>query len=208
VGSPHPTVGADLRPAPRRHRRLARYVPAIRVLALLAMLGVGWWVGSRYDFARLLDEQHVDDMVAAAGAWGVFLYLGLFALGELVHVPGLVFVGAAVVAYGRLPGLGLAFVGAFLSATVGFFFARAVAGRPLTHARRRLFRWVLHRLEQHPVRVIALLRVIFFMAPVLNYALGMTSVRYRSYALGTALGLVPAVVASVFFMDWLLGIYL
>ncbi len=208
MGTLHEAASADRCSAPNGRRRIARYVPAIRLFALVTLLGVGWWVGSRFDIPRLLDEENVDRMVAGAGAWGIFLYLGLFALGELLHIPGLIFVAAAVVAYGRWPGLGLAFVGAFLSATVGFFFARAVAGRPLTHARKRWLRWTLHRLERHPVCVVALLRVIFFMAPVLNYALGMTGVRYRAYALGTTIGLVPAVIASVFFMDWLLRIAL
>jgi uncharacterized membrane protein YdjX (TVP38/TMEM64 family) len=177
-------------------------------------------MGARYDVGRILDEDHVERLVASAGAWGVFAYLGLFVVGELLNVPGLVFVGAAVIAYGRWLGLGLAFAGAFLSASVGFFFARAVAGQPLArgasgsrHAakatrRREVTRWLQRRLELHPVRVVAVLRLLLWMAPLLNYVLGMTSVRFRAYALGTAIGLVPGVVAGVFFMDWIARTFL
>jgi uncharacterized membrane protein YdjX (TVP38/TMEM64 family) len=175
---------------------------------LVLLVGLGAWASAHYDLARVLDEEHVDRLVAEAGAWGVLVYLAVFIVGELLNIPGLVFVGAAVVAYGRGTGLGLAFVGAFLSATVGFFFARAIAGRPLTHGRSRPTRWVLHRLELHPVRMVAILRLIFWMAPLLTYVLGMTNIRYKAYALGTAIGLVPGVVAGVFFMDWIARTFL
>ena len=59
-------------------------------------LSYGWTDGASVDGLRT--------WIAGAGPWGYVLLLVTFALGELAHIPGLVFVFAAVLAYGQLEG--------------------------------------------------------------------------------------------------------
>ncbi len=70
---------------------------------------------------------------------------------------------------------------------------------------RPIFRRILDRLVTQPIRTVALLRLIFWMAPPLNYALAMSNVRYRDYLVGSAIGLTVPIAGVSLFFDWLLG---
>ncbi|MCB9621848.1 MAG: DedA family protein, partial [Sandaracinus sp.] len=62
--------------------------------------------------------------------------------------------------------------------------------------------------ERRPVRVVALLRLILWMAPPLNYALAMSAVRFRDYVVGSALGLILPIAAAALFFDWVVATFL
>ncbi|MGZ3441285.1 MAG: DedA family protein, partial [Polyangia bacterium] len=55
-------------------------------------------------FGSSLSTAHIRDLVQHAGAAGVAVFIVAFAVGELLHVPGMVFVAAAVMAWGRVGG--------------------------------------------------------------------------------------------------------
>jgi len=172
-------------------------------LALLAVFLVGLFVlGSVTGWADRFTLDGVRDTIAGAGLWGFAIFLAVFAVGELLHVPGFLFVAAAVLAYGRLYGGVAAYVGAVVSVVVSFAVVRGVGGKALGGLKNARVRRILDKLEQRPVRVVAILRIILWMAPPLNYALALSPVRFRDYFIGSALGLIlPMIVASAF-IDW------
>ena len=54
---------------------------------------------------------------------------------------------------------------------------------------------IFQQLDRRPVTSVFLLRTVFQTVPVMNYALALSAVRFRDYALGTLLGLpVPVAV--------------
>jgi len=174
-------------------------------LVLLAVLVVGFFVVARVTgLNAYLSTERIRAVTAAAGFWGPIVFVLIFCLGELVHVPGAVFVAAAVVAYGRATGGVLAFVGALAAVSVSFVVVRTIGGKPLAAIRFSLARRILSHLEGHPVRTIFLLRLLLWMAPQLNYALALSSVRFRSYLFGTALGLLAPISGLVLLSDQLL----
>ena len=61
---------------------------------------------------------------------------------------------------------------------------------------------MLARLDARPIRSIVLLRKLLQSVPALNYTLALSGVGFRSYLLGTALGL-PLSIAlhGIFFVD-------
>ena len=63
---------------------------------------------------------------------GFLAFVVIFSLGELVHIPGMVFVGAALLIYGKVMGFAAAFVGAVISVCISFVLVRAVGGKALT----------------------------------------------------------------------------
>jgi uncharacterized membrane protein YdjX (TVP38/TMEM64 family) len=142
--------------------------------------------------------------VLAAGSWGPLLLLVAFAVGELVHVPGVVFVGAAVLAYGRPLGGLLAYVGAIVSLAVSFAVVRGIGGKPLGAIKWAFARRLLGQLDTHPLRTVVLLRSVLWMTPQLNYALALSNLRFRDYLLGSAAGLVLPIVALSYVFAWFL----
>ncbi|MGZ3441569.1 MAG: VTT domain-containing protein, partial [Polyangia bacterium] len=106
-------------------------------------------------------------------------------------------------AWGRVGGGALSYVAALVSVSLGFAVVRAIGGQPLATIERPRVRALLARLDQRPILTVALLRLFLWVAPALNYALALSSVRYRDYAIGSALGLaLPMALAAALFGVW------
>jgi uncharacterized membrane protein YdjX (TVP38/TMEM64 family) len=189
--APETTLDAA-RDARRHWLRLAALV--VMVVALLVVAKVS-------GFTSHLGSEEIRARMATAGWWGPVGYVGAFSLGELAHVPGLVFVFAAVVAYGRLAGGALAFTGAIISMAFSFTVVRNVGGQPLGAIRWAFVRRILAELDDHPIRTVILLRLVLWMTPQVNYALALSSVRARDFLVGSAIGLFAPICGLAFLFD-------
>ena len=175
-------------------------------LILLAVLLIGLYAAGRAaGLHEDLSTERVRALMQAAGVWGLALFVLLFAVGELLHIPGLVFLGAAVLAYGPVGGAGAGFLGALVSISVTFAVVRVIGGQPLKLVKRPLLAKMLAKLDAMPIRTVALLRLVFWVGPPLNYALAMSAIRYRDYLIGSALGLVVPVIGVSLVFTWLLS---
>jgi uncharacterized membrane protein YdjX (TVP38/TMEM64 family) len=131
---------------------------------------------------------------------GLVLFVALFSLGNLIQIPGWVFLAAAVLTLGRLWGGIVTYVAAVTSCMLTFLIIRAVGGDSLRLLTNRLAVRLLRELDRHPIGCVAVLRVLFQTAPALNYALAMSGIRLRSYLIGTIFGLpVPIALYCIFF---------
>jgi uncharacterized membrane protein YdjX (TVP38/TMEM64 family) len=179
-------------------RRVLRLV--ILGVLIVALLLVAHLTG----FTASFSQARVRSLIQSTGSWGILLFIAAFAIGELLHIPGLVFVGAAVLAFGRVRGAMLSYAGAIVSISVTFTFIRAVGGQPLGMIRNRRVQAMLARLDQRPILTVALIRLITWLAPATNYVLALSSVRFRDYFIGSAIGLalpvsVLAALMGIFF---------
>lgn len=176
---------------------------------------------------------NIRTFMEAAGVLGFLVFVLACALGQLLHIPGMIFVGASSIAYGKFLALPAAYAGAIFGFAASFLVIRAIGGQPLgapraplferlrarpiakVHVVRgllwiadrfdRAFRRVMTRLETHPIQTIAILRLIFWFAPWLTYMLAMSNVKLRHYVIGCAIGIAAPVAVLVFFFDWLVG---
>ena len=131
---------------------------------------------------------------------GLILFVLLFSLGNLIQIPGLVFLAAAVVTLDRFWGAVVTYVAAVISCALTFVIIRALGGDALRLLRNRVAVKILHQLDAHPIGSVALLRVLFQTAPTLNYALGMSGIKFRNYLMGTLAGLpLPIALYCIFF---------
>jgi uncharacterized membrane protein YdjX (TVP38/TMEM64 family) len=133
-------------------------------------------------------------------AIGLLIFVLAFALGNLIQIPGWVFLAAAVLTLGQLWGGVATYIAACFSCVSTFFIIRLVGGDALRQLDSKAAAYLLSRLDAHPVKSILLLRMLFQTVPALNYTLSMSGVRFRAYLLGTLLGLpIPIAVYCVFF---------
>jgi uncharacterized membrane protein YdjX (TVP38/TMEM64 family) len=174
-------------------------------LVLLALLVVcGLVVGRATGVTARTSVESVRAFIDAAGPSGVLLFVAAFAIGTLLHVPGLVFVGAAVFVWGRVAGGLIGWLAAVVSVCVTFLVVRGVGGRVLDEIERPIVRRALAQLNDRPVRTVALLRTVLMVSPPLNYALALSAIRFRDYLLGSAAGLALSVAGAVLLLDQLL----
>ena len=131
---------------------------------------------------------------------GLILFVALFSLGNLIQIPGWVFLAAAVLTLGRLWGGIATYIAAVTSCLFTFFTIRALGGDALRLLTNRVAVRILRELDAHPIGCVALLRMLFQTVPALNYALAMSGIRLRSYLIGTLVGLpVPIALYCLFF---------
>jgi uncharacterized membrane protein YdjX (TVP38/TMEM64 family) len=176
---------------------MRRYLRLIAVVLVLALLWAAFeWSGLRgHVTPAFLRERFERDLF-----WGMLAYSGLFALGNLVQIPGVIFLAAAVLALGRLWGGLATYVAACLSCCISFWVARWLGADALRELPGRFTRRVLARLDAHPVQSVAVLRLMFQTAPALNVALGLSGVGFRPYVAGTLIGLpLPILLLTLFF---------
>ena len=178
--------------------RLWRLVILAIVLVALLVVRYGTSFGASLSTAR------IRELVQAAGVAGVAIYLVIFAIGELLHVPGLVFVAAAVMSWGHLGGGVIAYAGALVSVTFSFFVVRGIGGQALAELKWKWMQRLMARLDQRPILTVALLRLVLWISPALNYALALSRIRYRDYLIGSALGLALPIAATSLFFQYLL----
>lgn len=175
----------------------SRYRGLVVVAALFAVFVAAALSGAFAD----VDPEKIRIAVQEAGPWGVLLFVVLFALGELVHIPGMVFVAGAVLAYGRTGGFAVGLLGAVVSVAVSFLLVRAFGGQALHLIKWRRVQQILAKLDKQPITTVFVLRSVLWLAPALNFALAMSRVRFRDYLLGSTLGLVIPIAGVVLFFE-------
>lgn len=177
-----------------RYRRLLMVV-----LFLGVLLAVFDLAGGRDRFSlEFLRQAILDHRIG-----GLLIFILVFALGNLIQLPGWIFLAAAVLALGRTWGGLATYVAASVSCATSFLLIRFIGGDALRQLDNRGVTRMLDRLDSHPVRSILLSRVLFQTLPALNYALALSGVRFRAYLTGTLLGLPLPIALYCLFFDYL-----
>jgi uncharacterized membrane protein YdjX (TVP38/TMEM64 family) len=141
------------------------------------------------------------EWIRGAGALGVLVFALAYVLATLLLLPGSLLTASAGFTFG--PALGTLVVSpvSALAATLAFLLGRSVARD-----------WVTRRIASHPrfaaidratgesgFKIVFLLRLSpIFPFTLLNYALGLTSVRTRDYVAASVLGMLPATFVYVY----------
>lgn len=176
------------------------YKRLFAVVAFLALLLAVFQVSGLRDNLNLayLHQKFLDNELS-----GMLIFIALFALGNLIQIPGAVFLAAAVLALGEVWGGVATYVAAVVSCVFTFWLIRLVGGDALRQIKGRWATRLLAQLDAHPVKSIVLLRMLLQTVPALNYALALSGVRFRSYLTGTLLGLPLPIALYCIFFDYL-----
>ena len=170
------------------------------------LLGVGLFLGvllTVFEVSGLRDHFNLTFMrqvILQHQIGGLMLFVLLFSLGNLIQIPGWVFLAAAVLTLGRVWGGAVTYVAAVTSCAFTFVTIRALGGDALRLLKNRVAVRILRELDAHPIASVALLRILFQTVPALNYALAMSGIKFRTYLIGTLVGLpVPIALYCIFF---------
>lgn len=168
--------------------RIPALVLALVVAAVLApRLG-----GALFDFARWVD---------GLGFWGPVLFILGYVLITVALVPASILTMAAGAIFGLAEGLLLVLTGAFIGGALSFWLARGVAQRPIQNllADRPGIGRVERAVSARGRKVIFLLRLSPMMPfGLLNYACGLTSVRFKDFMIGH-LGIFPGTLLYIYY---------
>ncbi len=179
---------------------MLRYKRLWAVIAFLGLLLAVFQVsGLREHFSLVFLQKRLLDNEAT----GLLIFIVLFALGNLIQIPGWVFLAAAVLALGDVWGGLATYLAAVVSCIFTFWVVRLVGGDALRQIRGRLATRLLQRLDAHPIKSMVLLRMLLQTMPALNVALGLSGVRFRSYLVAAVVGLPLPIALYCVFFDYL-----
>jgi len=181
---------------------LRRYERLLAVALFLGVLLMVFEVSGLRDHFNLAS---IRQLILQHRIGGLMLFVLLFSLGNLIQIPGWVFLAAAVLTLGRAWGGAVTYVAAATSCAFTFVTIRALGGDALRLLKNRVAVRILRELDAHPIGSVALLRILFQTVPALNYALAMSGIRFRNYLIGTLLGLPLPIALYCIFFDFLAG---
>jgi len=132
---------------------------------------------------------------------GLFFFCLAYSLGNLVYIPGWIFLVGAVFALGKEWGGMASFLAGLCSATVSFFIIRSVGGTALLSLKNKWANRIFAHLDERPILSVAILRLLFQTLPAINYALALTDLRFRHYIIGTLIGLPLPIFLYCYFFE-------
>ncbi len=145
-----------------------------------------------------IDQAQLQAWLKQAGIWAPLIYIALYTLGTILILPStpLNLSGGAI--FGAWWGTLWTSVAAVIAAVVAFAFTRTV-GRDIV-ARKFAGRWEAMDAEMRQgglfyMFAIRLLPIIPY--GLVNFAAGLTSIRFKDYLIGTVLGTVPGILPFV-----------
>lgn len=178
----------------------SRYRRLIFVLLFLAVLFAGaQWSGLRQHFSLPFLRQTLSDNQAG----GLTVFVVLFMLGNLIQVPGWIFLASAVLVLGKVAGGLETYLAASVSCAFTFVAVRWLGGDAVRQLNNKWAKGLVAQLHSHPIRNVVLLRTLFQTLPALNYTLALSGIGFRKYMLATLMGLPLPITAYCLFFDYL-----
>lgn len=179
----------------------------LRLLGAVALVAAVVWATQAVDLTPYLNEAEMQRLVAAHAPYGPLVFMALCMAGILLTMPELLIIMAGAPAFGPVATFVYAWTACVLGTIISFSIARFVAHDHFQRLLVQRFPRLLlldQRLERHGFATVLVLRLLFILAPPLNWGLGATRVRLRDYVAGTAVGIVPWVAAAVLVGPWIM----
>jgi uncharacterized membrane protein YdjX (TVP38/TMEM64 family) len=186
-------------PPPDGRDRLARLLGRATAVGLVVAAGVVV-LGRAMDATTWLTADGLRAAVGADAWYGPVGYVAAIVASMFSPLPKVVLLGLGGVLFGPWAGFLYAWMGQILGMTALFVLARSGlrdVARRLVHENVDVARRLDRRLADGGMRTVAMLRLLYFMGTPISVALATTRLRLRDFVLGTAIGVVPAVVLAV-----------
>lgn len=139
--------------------------------------------------------------VSELGPWGPIAYVALYVVATVLVVPGAIVTLAGGALFGVGPGTAYVFAGAVMGSAAAFLIGRHLARSAVEErvARFERFAAVDRAVARDGLKMVFLLRLSpVFPFSLLNYALGLTAVRFRDYMLAS-FGMLPGTLLYVYY---------
>jgi len=169
-------------------------------LLLVCLLLV--FVGLRYTEAGAsLSKERIQAAVGGFGLLAPLAHVVVYAVGSTALVPATVFTLMGAVIFGKVQGGLYNLVGATGGAALSFLLARFLGRDFAARLATGRLRDLEARIGDHGFLLICYLRLAYIPFAPLNYAAGLTRIRFLDYVVGSALGMLPGMFIITAFVD-------
>jgi uncharacterized membrane protein YdjX (TVP38/TMEM64 family) len=176
--------------------RTLRTLKIAAVLAVIAILAVAHRLGIFQQFA---EPAQMARTLVDLGPWGYVAFIVAYALLQPFGVPGTVFIVAAPLIWPWPIAFALSMTGTMAASVVGFSFSRLVARDWVSKMIPARFQKYDDALERRAFATVFLLRLIFWMPPLLHAFFGVSKVGFWTHFWASLLGyILPLFLVSYF----------
>lgn len=176
---------------------------AVLLLVVSAIVAIRMTGATAY-----LDQDTLRELIASYGTLAPAVYMLVYAIAPALFLPGLPITIAGGILFGPFWGVVYSITSATVGACVAFLISRYV-GRTWIEEKLKSPRWqqLDTMVAQHGWKAVAFTRLIpIFPFNLLNYAFGLTKVKFHHYALTSFVCMLPACIAFIVFSSSLLEV--
>jgi uncharacterized membrane protein YdjX (TVP38/TMEM64 family) len=167
-----------------------------RVLRISLVVLLAWGIGLAWWARDTVTPAAVSAWVEGLGVWGPLVFVGLYGLAPALFFPGAVLTLAGGALFGPLAGALLSLTGATAGATVAFLLARYVAADWVERRLGQRVQAIKAGVEREGWRFVAFVRLVpVFPFNLVNYALGLTRLSVRTFAITSWVAMAPGALA-------------
>ena len=183
----------------------------LKILALILFL-VGASLLVRFSsVGSYLRPEEIVRWIESFGVLGPVVYIGLYSVAPGLLLPGLPLTIVGGVLFGPFWGVVYVAIGATIGATIAFIIARFMGREWVTGVLKGPALGRLSKIDDQVKlkgwKVVAVTRLIpIFPYNLLNYAFGLTSIKFSHYFIATFFCMLPGIVAYVLFSSSVLGL--
>lgn len=154
-----------------------------------------------------LEQEKLRAWIAGYGAWGPVVYIAIYSIAPSLMLPGLPITVVGGILFGPVGGTVYTSIGATIGASIAFLIARYLGRGWVVEMLKGRREELDLEIEKLGWKIVAFTRLIpLFPFNLLNYAFGLTKIRFSHYFLASFVFMLPGIIAYVMFSSSLLGL--
>ncbi len=165
------------------------------ILALVLIAGIV----SAFLYRDQLNIATLDEAIQAAGLLGPIVFMTVYAIATVLFLPGSILTLAGGALFGPIAGTFYNLTGATIGAALAFLVARYIASDWVIRKAGDKTKQLIEGVENEGWRFVAFTRLVpLFPFFILNYALGLTRIRFWHYVMATYVFMLPGALAFTY----------
>ncbi len=181
--------------------------PSIRAALLIVFVITAILIARFTPLREYLAVEKLGHFLETAGPWASVAFIGIYAAGVCLFIPGTLLTTAGAAIFGPYYGFVYVWFGAMIGASLAFLIGRYL-GRDFAAS---LIGDKLKKYDDAIARngfaTVLYLRLVYFPFTPMNFGMGLTRVGFRDYFFGTALGIVVGTFIFTFFVGTLKDVW-
>lgn len=185
----------------KKHRATVKiFLLGVFILTAVALI----WLTPVMTYLSL---ESLGALLEKAGLWAPLAFIGVYAAGVCLFVPGSLLTGLGAAIFGPYWGFLWVWIGAMIGAGLSFFIGRTLGREFAASLVGGKLRKYDDAIEHNGFATVLYLRLIYFPFTPMNFGMGLTKVRFRDYLSGTGLGIIVGTFIFTFFIGTLKDIW-
>jgi uncharacterized membrane protein YdjX (TVP38/TMEM64 family) len=175
----------------------------IKFTILIAIIVAVISIAKMFNLTHLLNPETLREMVLSYGIYAPLIFILIYILVTIFFLPGTPASIAGGLIFGATLGTLYVVTGATIGAIIAFTVARLLGEQFIEDILKGKYKKLYEydkKIEKSGFMTVLILRLVpIFPFNALNFALGLTRVKFKDYALATLLGIIPGSFALAFF---------